>query len=410
MKTAPSDVERPAISVDEALARILERFAPLPPEQRPLPEALGSVLAEDVRAPNDVPPFANSAMDGYAVWAGDVASAPVRLRVSADIAAGQAGETPLAPGTAARIMTGAPLPPGADAVVRFEDTDGGDTLVEVRRAVPPGENVRPAGEDLKKGEVVLAAGSVLRAAEIGVLATAGRRTVRVARRPRVAVLSTGDELVELDETPGPGKIRDANRYSLAAAVQAAGAIAVTLGIARDTAEDLRSALRRAAEEDVVLTSGGVSVGDYDLVKVVMRELGTMTFWSIAMRPGKPVAFGEILSKPIFGLPGNPVSALLTFELFVRPALLRLQGRTKLHRPRATARLVEDVPKPPRLRFFGRAIYDATSGSVRTTGPQGSGILRSMALANCLVDLPIGPSVVRAGSEVEIILTDLPEDH
>ncbi len=410
MKTAPSDVERPAISVDEAFALILERFVPLPAEERPLLDALGSVLAEDVRAPNDVPPFANSAMDGYAVRAADVAGAPVRLRVSVDIAAGQSAERPLERGTAARIMTGAPLPPGADAVVRFEDTDRATDVVEVRKAVPPGENVRLAGEDLTKGAVVLPAGTLLRPAEIGVLATAGRGALRVVRRPRVAVLSTGDELVDVDETPGPGKIRDANRYSLAVAAQAAGAVPVMLGIARDTADELRGALRRAAREDVIVTSGGVSVGDYDFVKVVMRELGTMNFWSIAMRPGKPVAFGEILGKPIFGLPGNPVSALLTFELFARPALLRLQGRTKLHRQRATARLVEDVQKPPHLRFFGRAIYDAASGTVRTTGPQGSGILRSMALANCLLDLPVGPSFVRTGTAVAVILTDLPEDH
>ena len=414
MKTAPSDVERPALSVDDALARILERFAPLPAEERELLDALGQVLAEDVRAPNDVPPFANTAMDGFAVRAADVAEAsaehPVRLPVALDIAAGEAADRPLPPGAAARIMTGAPLPAGADAVVRFEDTDSGERVVAIRKAVARHENVRHAGEDVRKGEVVAAAGTPLRPAEVGVLATAGRRTVRVVRRPRVAVLSTGDELVEVDEEPGPGKIRDANRFSLAAAARAAGGMPVVLGIARDNAEALRGGLRRAAQEDVIVTSGGVSVGDYDFVKVVMRELGSMSFWSIAMRPGKPVAFGEILTTPIFGLPGNPVSALLTFELFVRPALLRLQGKVQLQRPRASARLLEDVQKPPHLRFFGRAIYDPASGTVRTTGPQGSGILRSMALANCLLDLPIGPSVVRAGTAVTIILTDQPEDH
>lgn len=414
MKTAPSDVERPAISVDEALARILERFAPLPAEEVALEDAVGLVLAADVRAPNDVPPFANSAMDGYAVRAADTAGAkrdePVALPVAMDIAAGQFADRELATGSAARIMTGAPLPPGADAVVRFEDTDSGDAVVVIYVAAARWQNVRQAGEDVRKGEVVVAAGAALRPAEIGVLATAGARRVRVIPRPRIAVLSTGDELVEIDETPGPGKIRDTNRYSLMAAVRAAGAVPVDLGIARDTAEDLRAKFRRATEAHVIVTSGGVSVGDYDLVKVVMRELGSMDFWSILMRPGKPVAFGEILGRPIFGLPGNPVSALLTFELFVRPALLKLQGRRLLHRPTATARLVEDVQKPPHLRFFGRAIYDAATGSVRTTGPQGSGILRSLALANCLLDLPIGPSVVRAGSEVAVILTDRPEDR
>ena len=410
MKTAPRDAEPQARSVDDALARILERFSPLAAEEQPILEALGQVLAEDVRAPNDVPPFANSAMDGYAVRADDVAAAPVHLPVTMDIPAGVAPQGPLRPRTAARIMTGAPLPPGADAVVRLEDTDGGADAVHIRKGVLAGENVRAAGEDRREGEVVLARGAVLRAAEIGVLATAGRATVRVVRRPRVAVLSTGDEVVEVEEALSPGKIRDANRWSLAAAVNAAGGIAVPLGIARDNAEDLRRALRRGAQEDVIVTSGGVSVGDYDFVKVVMRELGSMDFWSIAMRPGKPVAFGEVLGKPILGLPGNPVSALLTFELFGRPALLRLQGRTKLQRPRVTARLLDEVSKPPHLRFFGRAVYDAAAGTVRTTGPQGSGILHSMSLANALVDLPIGPSLVPAGSAVSVILTDAPEDR
>ncbi len=413
MTTTPTDVERPAISADEALSRILQHFRPLAPVERALEDALGLVLAEDVRAPNDVPPFANSAMDGYAVHAADVEgatpNAPVRLPVVMDIAAGRTGAE-LGPGAAARIMTGAPLPPGADAVVRFEDTDSGEKVVSIRVGVARWENVRQAGEDVRRGEVVVAAGTLLRPAEIGVLATAGRRRVTVHPRPRVAVLSTGDELVEVDEIPGPGQIRDANRYSLGTAVRAAGGEPVLLGIARDTADDLRRALRRAAEEDVIVTSGGVSVGDYDFVKVVMRELGSMDFWAIQMRPGKPVAFGEIKGTPIFGLPGNPVSCLLTFELFARPALLKMQGRRLLHRPRTTARLGEDVPKPPHLRFFGRAIYERVTGTVRTTGPQGSGILRSMALANCLLDLPIGPGAVKAGSEVTIILTDQPEDH
>lgn len=413
MTTTPTDVERPAISADEALSRILQHFRPLAPVERALEDALGLVLAEDVRAPNDVPPFANSAMDGYAVHAADVEgatpNAPVRLPVVMDIAAGRTGAE-LGPGAAARIMTGAPLPPGADAVVRFEDTDSGEKVVSIRVGVARWENVRQAGEDVRRGEVVVAAGTLLRPAEIGVLATAGRRRVTVHPRPRVAVLSTGDELVEVDEIPGPGQIRDANRYSLGTAVRAAGGEPVLLGIARDTADDLRRALRRAAEEDVIVTSGGVSVGDYDFVKVVMRELGSMDFWAIQMRPGKPVAFGEIKGTPIFGLPGNPVSCLLTFELFARPALLKMQGRRLLHRPRTTARLSEDLPKPPHLRFFGRAIYERVTGTVRTTGPQGSGILRSMALANCLLDLPIGPGAVKAGSEVTIILTDQPEDH
>jgi len=414
VKTAPREVEGKPLSVDEALARILERIHPLPDEERPILDALGAVLAEDVRAANDVPPFANSAMDGYAVRASDVAGASpqreVRLPVRLDIAAGDAAERPLEAGAAARIMTGAPLPRGADTVVRFEDTDRGEAIVGIRVAVPRGENVRRAGEDLRAGEVVLTRGAILRAAEIGVLATAGRPAARVVRRPRAAVLSTGDELVEVGETPGPGKIRDANRYTLASAVRAAGAEPVVIGIARDTPEALRAALERGALEDAIVTSGGVSVGDRDWMKTVLREIGAMDFWTIAMRPGKPVAFGEIRGKPIFGLPGNPVSALLTFELFARPALRKMAGQSRLQRPRTRARLTEDVAKPPHLRFFARAVHDAASGTVRTTGPQGSGILRSMSLANSLIDLPVGPELVRAGSEVDVVLTDLPEDR
>src|SRR5919204_1205470 len=314
MKTAPRELETTPLSVDEALARILERVTPLPAEEKPILDALGHVLAEDVHAANDVPPFANSGMDGYAVRASDVAAAPLHLPVTMRIPAGVAPQDALRPGAAAQIMTGAPLPEGADAVVRIEDTDGGTDTVHIRKGVPAGENVRAAGEDLRRGETVLAAGTVLRAAEIGVLATAGGSRVRVVRRPRVAVLSTGDEVVEIEERLMPGKIRDANRWSISAAVNACGAIAVPLGIARDNADDLRRAFRRAAQEDVIVTSGGVSVGDYDFVKVVVRELGSMDFWTIAMRPGKPVAFGDVLGKPILGLPGNPVSALLTFEL------------------------------------------------------------------------------------------------
>lgn len=414
VKTAPADIDRPALSVDEALARILERFSPLQAENRDLQDCLGYVLAEDVGAPNDVPPFANSAMDGFAVRSEDVRAAtqerPVVLPVSRRIAAGDAADEPLLPGTAARIMTGAPLPRAADAVVRFEDTDSGEDSVAIRRVVQRHENVRLAGEDVRRGDVVARTGTLLRPAEIGVLASAGRPRVSVFRRPRVAVLSTGDELVEIDESPGPGKIRDANRHSLSAAARAAGAVVVPIGIVRDRADDLRAALRRASAEDVIVTSGGVSVGDFDLVKLVMSEFGAMNFWLVSMRPGKPLAFGDVRGTPIFGLPGNPVSSLMTFELFVRPALLRMQGRSRLHRPRATATLIEDVPKPPHLRYFARAVYEPAARTVRTTGPQGSGILQSMALANCLLDLPIGPDLVSAGSEVTVILTDQPEDH
>ncbi|HEV8228895.1 MAG TPA: gephyrin-like molybdotransferase Glp, partial [Candidatus Limnocylindria bacterium] len=317
-------------------------------------------------------------------------------------------------GEAMRIMTGAPLPDGADTVVRVEDTDNGLETVTINKATARGVAVRDAGEDLRGGETILERGTVLRPAEIGILASIGRARVQVIRRPNVAVLSTGDELVEIDHEPAPGKIRDANRYSLTAAVKATGCGAFELGIARDSADDLRHSLGNAAFGDLIVTSGGVSVGDHDHVKPVVDAMGRLDFWSIALRPGRPLAFGELRTKrgsvPIFGLPGNPVSALLTFELFVRPALLKLAGRAKLHRPRAEARLLDRVEKPVGLRMFARGVYDAAAGTVRSTGPQGSGILRSMSLANCLIDLPETVASAGPGESVTVVLTDLPEDH
>ena len=403
------------ISVDQALERILARLAPLPAVEAALADALGAVLATDVVADRDVPPFRNSAMDGYAVRGADVVAAPARLRVIGEVAAGTVPAAAVGAGEAMRIMTGAPMPDGADTVVRVEDTDDGRETVTITKPVPLGVSVRAAGEDLRAGETILREGTVLRPAELGVLATLGRGRIRIVPRPLVIVLSTGDELVELDEAVGPGQIRDANRYSLAAAARMAGARVESGGIVRDTTEALRSALgAAAARADVIITSGGVSVGDHDHVKPVVDELGTMDFWSIAIRPGRPLAFGELRGTdhpvPIFGLPGNPVSSLLTFELFVRPALLRLAGRTRLERPRAEARLLEPIDTPSGLRFFARGIHDPSSGTVRTTGPQGSGILRSMSLANCLIDVPADIDHVGTGATVTVILTDRPEDH
>jgi molybdopterin molybdotransferase len=416
MPTSPS-AARAAVStltVDEALERVLARIAPLEPTDVGLVDALGAVLTEDAVADRDVPAFRNSAMDGYAVRGADVERDGVRLRVVGTVAAGSVPGRSVGAGEAMRIMTGAPMPDGADTVVRVEDTDNGADVVTVTRATPQNVAVRQAGEDLRRGEVVLARGTVLRHAEIGVLASIGRGTVSVIRRPNVAVLSTGDELVDVEQEPGPGQIRDANRYSLAAAVRATGCAAFELGIARDSADDLRHALGNAAFGDLVVTSGGVSVGDHDHVKPVVEAMGQMDFWSIAIRPGRPLAFGELRTKrgavPIFGLPGNPVSALLTFELFVRPALLKMAGRTKLHRPRVQARLLDRIDKPVGLRMFARGVYDASAATVRSTGPQGSGILRSMSLANCLIDLPEPASIANAGDTVSVLLTDRPEDH
>lgn len=402
------------MTVDEALERILSRVAPLPAREIPLLDAVGRTLANDVVADRDVPPFRNSAMDGYAVRGADVATAPTRLRVVGAVAAGGVPDRAVGPGEAMRIMTGAPLPDGADTIVRVEDTDNADDVVTVSAATPAGVSVRQAGEDLRRGEVVVAKGTVLRPAEIGMLASVGVGKPAVIARPRVAVVSTGDEIVDVAESPGPGKIRDSNRYSLGAAIWAAGCGPWLRPVVRDTPDALRAALRDAMDADAVVTSGGVSVGDHDWVKPVVSELGTIDLWAIAIRPGRPLAFGELRADgrrmPVFGLPGNPVSALLTFELFVRPALLQMSGRTKLHRPRSQARLLDRLEKPRHLRFFARGIHDARAGTVRLTGPQGSGILRSMSLANCLIDAPAGVSEIEAGETVAVILTELPEDH
>ncbi len=400
-----------SLSVDEALERILAKVRQLEPVTADLMDTLGMTLVEDIVADHDVPPFRNSAMDGYAVIGADVATVPARLRVVGDIAAGGVPARPITRGEAIRIMTGAPMPDGADTIVRVEDTDNGTSTVTIHAATRPGTSVRAAGEDLRTGETVLTRGTILRAAEIGVLATLGHKTVQVTRQPRVAVLSTGDELVELDAPLGPGQIRDANRYSLASAARAVGARAIPLGIVRDTVDDLRRALRDAASKaDIIVTSGGVSVGDHDHVKPVVDELGSMDFWSIAIRPGRPLAFGAIDGTLIFGLPGNPVSSLLGFELFVRPALLKMAGRRLLHRPQVAATLDDTLDTPPGLRFFARGIYDPAAGTVRTTGPQGSGILRSMALANCFIDIPDTVQHVDRGGRVIVIRTDQPEDH
>lgn len=411
--TAAKQAER-LLTVDEALERILARMRPLPSRVVPLLDALGRTLAQDVVADRDVPPFRNSAMDGYAVRGADVTNTPARLRVVGSVAAGRVPDRHVGPGEAMRIMTGAPMPEGADTVVRVEDTDDRSDVVTIRVPTPTGLSVRQAGEDLKKGATILTTGTVLRPAEIGVLASMGIAKPRVVSRPRVAVLSTGDEVVDVTDELAPGKIRDANRYSLAAAIFAAGCGPWMRAIVPDTPDALRAALRDAMDADAVVTSGGVSVGDHDWVKPVVGELGTIDVWSIDIRPGRPLAFGELRGDgrtvPIFGLPGNPVSALLTFELFVRPALLTMSGRTKVHRPRARARLLDPLDKPPHLRFFARAIHDEQAGTVRTTGPQGSGILRSMSLANCLIDIPAGPKRVEAGETVDVILTDRPEDR
>ena len=309
------------ISVEEALERILTEITPLNTIQVPLTDALGMVLAQDIVAQEDIPPFANSAMDGFALLSKD--SQPQegnipRLHVTGGIAAGYLAEHALEPGTAMRITTGAPIPPGADAVIQVEWTrsDGADSdWVEILQEVPPANYIRPAGEDMQQGQTVLTQGTVLRAWEIGILATLGWATVPVVRRARVAIVGTGDEIIDIGQPLKPGKIRDTNSYLLEGVIRTTGAEAYRLGIARDTVESLHKKFNEAKQYDLIITSGGVSVGDFDLVKDIMAEKGQINFWRINMRPGKPVAFGHIDGIPLLGLPGNPVSSAVNIELF-----------------------------------------------------------------------------------------------
>jgi molybdopterin molybdotransferase len=399
---------RPLLTVAQARERILDRIAALDTEPVVLTEARGRVLAEEVRSERDVPPFANSAMDGFAIQARDVAQAsaarPVRLRVLGEIRAGAAPPAAVQPQTALRIMTGAMIPDGSDAVVRVEDTTEQDGTVEVRVPVESGTSLRGAGSDLRRGDLLATAGRVITPGVIGVLASGGRVAVQCIRRPRVLVLTTGDELREPGEALGPGQITNTNRYTLHAAVHEAGGLVIDAGVAKDERGDLSARLAGAGETDLVVTSGGVSMGGYDLVRGLLEEREAVTFWQVALRPGKPLMFATVGGVPLIGLPGNPVSSLVAFELFVRPALLKLQGRTDLERPRLTAITEEPLHNPPHLEqyFRGIARHDGARIVVRLTGDQGSHVLRSMADANCLVVVPLGTSEVPAGAPVEIL--------
>ena len=391
------------IPVVEARARILADVATVAPEETlPVARGLGRVLAKDVRAPFDVPTADNSAVDGYAIRAADLdPGGRARVRVVADLPAGAVYEGGIGPREALRIMTGAPMPRGADTVVPQELSESAGDWVELR-AVDPGANVRSRGEDVRAGAVVLRAGSVLRPQDLGLVASLGFAEVRVHRRPRVALLSTGDEVVEPGQPRRAGQIYDANRFSLGGMVEGAGAEPLDLGIVPDVRERLRERLLQAAgAADVVLTSGGVSVGDYDFVKSVLGEIGSIDFWQVAMQPGRPLAVGRIAGTQFFGLPGNPVASVLCFHLFVRPALWKLGGRTRLDPECVTATAVEPMRKRAGRREFKRGILRFTDHGyeVSTTGPQGSGILSSMVAANCLIILEEARGDVKAGERV-----------
>jgi molybdopterin molybdotransferase len=396
------------LSARDATLEILRHTPHQPALRVPLDDALGAVLAEDALAPLDIPPHTNSAMDGYAVRGDDVrgatAESPVRLRVMGQIAAGQDPAGEIGQGQAARIFTGAPLPPGADTVIRQEDTDYGNIEVVISNDRDVGGNWRKAGEDLRQGELALASGSELGAAELGVLASIAVTHPLVFRRPRVGILGSGNEIVDLDQADlilSGEKIASSNTHTLIALVRLAGGEPVNLGIATDDRDSLRHHLERARDCDLLLTTAGISVGEHDYLREVIEAMGgKLLFWKIRMKPGAPVGFGFLGELPWIGLPGNPVSTMVTFELFVRPAIRRMAGHALPYRRAVPVRLAETVTLKPRLQHFLRVnVTDNGSGRVaRLTGPQGSGILMSMVKANALLIVPEGQFETPVGSE------------
>jgi len=397
----------PMITVEEAWRRVAAQMAPLPPRAYALDTALGLVLAEDVCAVENMPPFAASAMDGYAVVAADEGP----RRVIGEQSAGPDREMVVMPGTAARIMTGAPVPRGADAVIPVEYTESdGDTVV-LHANVLPGQHVRPAGQDIAIDDLVLTSGTVLGPAEIGLLATMGRAQVQVHPRPTVAVMATGDELVPLSEALAPGQIRDSNSHAIVAAARACGFDARSMGLIRDDIDSLRHAILQGVQSaDMVLTSGGVSMGTRDLVKPLLEELGVVHFGRVAVKPGKPLTYATVRGVPVFGLPGFPVSSLVAFENVVRPALRIMAGHANIWRPEIEVHLQHDIAHAPDRTEYQRAVVIVENGVhvASTTGVQVSGRLKSLVGANALLRLPAGRDSFRQGETVTAILITMPE--
>ncbi|HMN03401.1 molybdopterin molybdotransferase MoeA [Geobacter anodireducens] len=393
-------------SFTEARSIILDRVAPLGIERVGILEAVGRILAEDLIAPWEMPLCDNSAMDGFAVRADDCGEIPASLKVTGYIPAGGRPAGPVEPGCAIRIMTGAPVPPGCDAVVPVEETENEGGAVRIMATVARRQHIRFKGEDVATGDIVVSRGTLLQPPEISMLASFGKALVPVFRRARVAILSTGDELAELGESPAPGTIINSNALSLAAAVRQCGAEPVIIGIARDNRESHREKLAEGLRADALITSAGVSAGDRDVVRDVLAELGAeQLFWKVDMKPGGPTAFSMHGAVPVFSLPGNPVSTMITFEIFVRPALLRMMGHSRVVRPFVKATLLEEARKKPGKVNFLRVRATERDGRLvaSTAGEQHTGILRTMVNANALVLLPREASFVPAGSEVEMMI-------
>jgi len=412
------------IPVEEALERILNTVHVLEPEVKPILDCTGQVLAEDIVAGFDIPPHDNSAMDGFAVLAEDTSAAgmnePVYLDVIGEVAAGYTSSLAITGGKAVRIMTGAPLPAGSDAVVQFENTDETERKrdkkpldkIGIFEPAARGLNVRLKGEDIQAGQVVLKKGCILYPADIGVLASLGRSQATVIRRPVISVLSTGDELCPAGQPLGTGQIYDSNTYTIAANIAMCGGIARITGIGRDTLASLQEKIRQGLDADMLITSGGVSKGDYDMVKDVLAEMGTISFWTVRMKPGKPIAFGTLKAGgsrgiPHLGLPGNPVSSMTTFERFARPAILKMLGKTVFTRPTVTAIIDRDIVNDDGRRVYARVHVSRTTDGWRAslTGPQGSGILTSMSAANGLAVVPEDCPLARAGESLIVHLLD-----
>ena len=417
------------ISVDEALEKVLEHIDVLEAEESPIPGCLGQVLAEDIFSTINIPPLDNSAMDGYAVRSADTHGAsrksPRFLRVIGTVTAGTISQSEVKPGTAIRIMTGAPIPRGADCVVMFEGTDESERQgipkeIGILTEAKPGAEIRPAGGDIAAGSLVLRKGTVLRPSEVGVLASLGRSRVMVIRRPVVAILATGDEVVDITQPLPAGKIYNSNSYSVAALVRRYGGIPRILGIASDSEDSLRAGLNPGLDADIVITTGGVSAGDYDVVREVLAKQGEIVFWQVRAKPGKPLTFGVIKGDgkaggvrniPFFGLAGNPVSSMINFELFTRPAILKMMGKKNLTKPTVEAVIEGAIKNTEGRRIFSRAIVEKRGGKyfARLTGHQGSWVLTSMALANGLVVVPEDKPGVKPGDLVKVMMLDWGEE-